>query len=87
VVGLADGRQWSRVDTEPVCLDDERLAAALRTLLDLGHRGVHPTAQKTSLMIRISYLGGLTLSGSRLSMAAPTVMLPAVTLSARRPPR
>jgi hypothetical protein len=30
-------------------LDDERLATALRTLLDLGHRGVHPTPEKTSM--------------------------------------
>jgi hypothetical protein len=33
------------------------------------------------------YLGGLTSSGSRHSIAAPTVMLPAVRMSARRPPR
>ena len=51
VVGLADGGQWRRVGTEPVCLDDGRLAGALRTLLDLGDRGVHPTPQKTSLTI------------------------------------
>jgi hypothetical protein len=63
VVGLADGGQWRRVDTEPVCLDDERLAAALRTLLDLGPRGVHPTPQKTSVPI----LGWTSLSFGRPS--------------------
>ena len=51
MVGLAHGGQWRRVGTEPVCLDDERVAGALRTLLDLGHRSVHPTPQETSMTI------------------------------------
>jgi hypothetical protein len=51
VVGLADGGQRHRVGTESVCLDNEYLAAAVRTLLGSGHRGVHPTPQKTSMTI------------------------------------
>jgi hypothetical protein len=49
--GLADGGQWRRVGTDPVCLADNRLAAALQPLLDLGHRSVHPTAQESNMMV------------------------------------